>query len=88
MNTSPAAPAAGASACDVLLIGGGPAASTAAALPAGDVVGTAPIHGRLPLFKGPHCAAFLLDFKRTSKAWRMRGHDIRVMDEPGAAANR
>ena len=35
MNTPPAASAAGASGCDVLVIGGGPAGATAAALLAG-----------------------------------------------------
>jgi hypothetical protein len=87
MNTPPAAPAAGASACDVLVISGGPAGSTAAALPAGDVFGDTPIHGPLLLFKGMYYAASLLDLKRTSKALRMRRHDMRVTDETGMATS-
>jgi hypothetical protein len=85
MNTPPAAPAAGASVCDVLAIGGRPAGSTAAALLAGDVIGNTLIHGPLLLFKGLYYAASLLNFKRIFKAWRMRRHNIRVMHETGAA---
>jgi hypothetical protein len=35
----------------------------------------------------PHPAAPLLNFRRTLKAWQMRKHNIRVMDETGAAMN-
>jgi hypothetical protein len=34
-----------------------------------------------------HPAASLLNSRRTLKAWRMRKHNIRVMDETGAAKN-
>lgn len=54
---------------------------------AGDVYGKTPIHCPLLLFKGLYYAASLLNFRRTLKAWRMRKHNIRVMDETGAAMN-
>jgi hypothetical protein len=52
---------------------------------AGDVFGKTPIHGPLRLFKGLYYAASLLNLGRTVKAWRMRKHNIRVVDETGAA---
>jgi len=52
---------------------------------AGDVFGKTPIHGPLLLFKGLYYAASLFNFRRTLKAWRMRKHNIRVVDETGAA---
>jgi flavin-dependent dehydrogenase len=54
---------------------------------AGDVFGKTPIHGPLLLFKVLYYAASLLDFRRTLKAWRMHKHNIRVVDETGAAMN-
>jgi 2-polyprenyl-6-methoxyphenol hydroxylase-like FAD-dependent oxidoreductase len=52
---------------------------------AGDVFGKTPIHGPLLLFKVLYYAASLLDFRRTLKAWRMHKHNIRVVDDTGAA---
>jgi len=49
--------------------------------------GKTPIHGPLLLFKGLYYAASLLNCRRTLKAWRMRKHNIRVVDETGAAMN-
>jgi len=57
MNTLPAASAARASGCDVLVIG------------------------------GLYFVSSLLDFRRALKAWRVRKHNIRVVDETGAAIN-
>lgn len=54
---------------------------------AGDVYGKTQIHGPLLLFKGLYYVASLLNFRRTFKAWRMRKHNIRVVDETGAAMN-
>jgi len=54
---------------------------------AGDVYGKTPIRGPLLLFKGLYYAASLLNFRRTLKAWRMRKHNIRVVDDAGAAMN-
>ena len=54
---------------------------------AGDVYGETPIHRPLLLFKGLYYAASLLNFRRTLQAWRTRKHNIRVVDEPGAAMN-
>ena len=54
---------------------------------AGDVFGKTPIRGPLLLFKGLYYATSLLNFRRTLKAWRMRKHNIRVVDEIGAAMN-
>jgi hypothetical protein len=54
---------------------------------AGDVFGNTPIHGRLLIFKGIYYAASLLNIRRTVKAWRMRKHNIRVVDETGAGTN-
>ena len=54
---------------------------------AGDVFGKTPIHGPLLIFKGLYYASSLLNFRRTLKAWRMRKHNIRVVDETGAAMN-
>jgi hypothetical protein len=54
---------------------------------AGDVFGKTPIHGPLLLFKGLYYTASLLNFRRTLKAWRMRKHNIRVVDEAGVAMN-
>jgi hypothetical protein len=34
-----------------------------------------------------HPAASLLNFRHTLKAWRMHKHNIRIMDETGAAMN-
>ena len=63
------------------------AGSTADALLAGNALRNTPIHDPLRLFKGLHYAAFLLNFRRTLKAWRMCAHDIRVVDETGTAMN-
>ncbi len=52
---------------------------------AGDVYGNTPIHGPLLVFKGLYYAASLFNLRRTVKAWRMRKHNIRVVDETGAA---
>ena len=54
---------------------------------AGDVYGKTPIHGPLLIFKGLYYTASLFNFRRTLKAWRMRKHNIRVVDETGAAMN-
>ena len=54
---------------------------------AGDVYGKTPIRGPLLLFKGIYYTASLLNFRRTLKAWRMRKHNIRVVDDAGAAMN-
>jgi hypothetical protein len=54
---------------------------------AGDVYGNTPVRVPLLLFKGLYYAASLLNFRRTLKAWRMRKHNIRVVDETGAAMN-
>ena len=54
---------------------------------AGDVFGKTPIQGPLLLFKGLYYAASLFNFKRTLKAGQMRKHNIRVVDETGAAMN-
>ncbi|HUX63508.1 hypothetical protein [Sulfuricella sp.] len=64
-----------------------PAGSTATALLAGDVLRNTPIHSPLRLLKGLYYAASLLNFRRTLKASRMRKHNIRVVDETGAAMN-
>ena len=89
MNTPPAAFAARASGCDVLVTGGGPAGLATAAVPYGDVFGKPPIYGPLWLFKGLQSAAPWLNIRRTFtlKALRMRKHNIRVVDETGAAVN-
>jgi flavin-dependent dehydrogenase len=52
---------------------------------AGDVFGKTPIRGPLLLFKGLYYAASLLNFRRTLKAWQARRHNIRAVDEIGAA---
>ncbi|BAN36551.1 oxidoreductase, FAD-binding [Sulfuricella denitrificans skB26] len=54
---------------------------------AGDVFGKTPIHGPLRIFKGLYYMASLLNFKRTLKAWQMRKHNIRIVDETGSAMN-
>ena len=54
---------------------------------AGDVYGKTPIRGPLLLFKGLYFATSALNFRRTLKAWRVRKHNIRVVDETGAAAD-
>lgn len=54
---------------------------------AGDVFGKTPIQGPLLIFKGLYYAISLLNPMRTLKAWQMRKHNIRVVDETGAAAN-
>ncbi len=54
---------------------------------AGDVFGKTPIQRPLLLFKGLYYAASLLNFRRTLQAWRMRKHNIRAVDEAGAAVN-
>jgi len=54
---------------------------------AGVVFGNTPIHGPLLLFKGLNYMASLLNCRRTLKAWRMRKHDIRVVDDAGATMN-
>ena len=52
---------------------------------AGDVFGNTPIRGPLLLFKGLYYTASLLNLSRTFKAWRMRKHNIRAVEESGAA---
>ena len=54
---------------------------------AGDVFGKTPIQGPLLIFKGLYYAISLLNPMRTLQAWQMRKHNIRVVDETGAAAN-
>lgn len=54
---------------------------------AGDVFGKTPIHGPLRLFKGLYYVGSLFHFRRTLKAWRMRKHNIRVVDATGGAVN-
>lgn len=53
---------------------------------AGDVYGSTPIRGPLLLFKGLYYTASLLNLRRTLKAWRMRKHNIRAVEESAAAA--
>lgn len=53
----------------------------------GDVFGKTPIHGPLLLFKGMYYAASLFNFRRSLKAWRMRKHNIRMVDETGIVVN-
>ena len=52
-----------------------------------DVFGKTPIHGPLLLFKGLYYAASLFNFRRIVKADLMRKHNVRVVDETGAAMN-
>ena len=52
---------------------------------AGDVFGKTPIQRPLLMFKGLYYGASLLHFKRTTQAWWRRKHNIRAVDEPGAA---
>ncbi len=54
---------------------------------AGDVFGKTPIQGPLLVFKGLYYASSLLNPVRTMKAWRMRKHNIRVVDGINAATN-
>ncbi len=54
---------------------------------AGDVFGKTPIHGPLLVFKGLYYTASLFNFRRTLLAWRRRKHNIRAVDETGAAVN-
>jgi flavin-dependent dehydrogenase len=54
---------------------------------AGDVFGKTPIRLPLLVFKGIYYAASLFNIRRTLKAWRMHKHNIRVVDETGAAIN-
>ena len=54
---------------------------------AGDVFGKTPTHGPLLIFKGLYYTASLFNFRRTLKAWRMRKHNIRVVDETSEAMN-
>ena len=54
---------------------------------AGDVFGKTPIQRPLLVFKGLYYGASLLNFRRTLQAWRMRKHNIRAVDETGAAVN-
>ena len=54
---------------------------------AGDVFGKTRFQVPLLLFKGIYYVASLLNFKRTLEAWRMRKHNIRVVDGTGAAVN-
>ena len=52
---------------------------------AGDVFGNTPIQRPLLMFKGLYYGASLLHLKRTTQAWWRRKHNIRAVDEPGAA---
>jgi 2-polyprenyl-6-methoxyphenol hydroxylase-like FAD-dependent oxidoreductase len=52
---------------------------------AGDVFGNTPIRGPLLLFKGLYYTASLLNLRRTIKAWRTRKHNIRAVEDSGAA---
>ncbi len=52
---------------------------------AGDVFGKTPHRIPLLLFKGLYYAISVLNFRRTLKAWRMRKHNIRVVDDTGVA---
>ena len=52
---------------------------------AGDVFGKTPIQRPLRIFKGLYYGASLINFRRTLLAWRARKHNIRAVDESGAA---
>ena len=52
---------------------------------AGDVFGKTPIQRPLRIFKGLYYGASLVNFRRTLLAWRARKHNIRAVDESGAA---
>ena len=54
---------------------------------AGDVFGKTRIYRPLLIFKGLYYMASLFNLGRTLKAWQMRKHNIRVVDEAGAAVN-
>ncbi len=54
---------------------------------AGDLFGKTRIGGPLLIFKGFYYATSIVNFGRTLKAWRMRRHNIRLLDEPGATGN-
>jgi len=54
---------------------------------AGDLFGKTRIWGPLLIFKGFYYATSLFNFRRTLKAWRMRKHNIRVVDGTGTAVN-
>ncbi|MFZ0486349.1 MAG: tryptophan 7-halogenase, partial [Arenicellales bacterium] len=51
---------------------------------AGDVFGDTPIRRRLLVFKGLYYVVSLLNIRRALKSWRMRKHNIRVVDESSA----
>jgi len=54
---------------------------------AGDVFGKTPIRGPVLIFKGLYYAISLLSFRRAIQAWRRRKHNIRPIEEAGAAVN-
>ena len=54
---------------------------------AGDVFGKTPIGFPMLAFKGIYYSASLFNFRRTLKAWRMRKHNIRPMDEADTAGH-
>lgn len=54
---------------------------------AGDVFGKTPIRRPLLAFKAIYYTASLLNFWRTFKAWRIRKHNIRAVDEVGVAGH-
>ena len=54
---------------------------------AGDLFGKTRIWAPLLIFKGFYYATSIFNFRRTLEASRMRKHNIRVVDEPGATAN-
>ncbi|MGA8259613.1 MAG: NAD(P)/FAD-dependent oxidoreductase [Arenicellales bacterium] len=51
---------------------------------AGDLFGDTPIRGRLLVFKGLYYLLSLLNVRRALKSWRMRKHNIRIVDETTA----
>jgi flavin-dependent dehydrogenase len=54
---------------------------------AGDVFGKTPTRIPLLAFKGIYYAASLLNFRRALASWRMRKHNIRVVEEADVAVN-
>lgn len=73
--------------CDVAVIGGGPAGSTAAALLsllAGDVYARSPIGPSLLVFKALYYLLSLADPRFALRAWRRRRSSLRETANAGA----
>ena len=51
---------------------------------AGDIFGKTPIWRSIAVFKTLYYLGSLVKLKRTVKAWRMRKHNIRILDDAGA----